>query len=51
MWNLKNHTNDCVCKTETDSQKNKLMVTNRESGGQWINEEIGINTYTLQYTK
>ena len=28
MWNLKNHTNECVCKT--DSQKNRLMVTKRE---------------------
>lgn len=28
-WNLKNNTNECICKTETASQiqKNKLVVT------------------------
>ena len=34
MWNLKNNTNKCVCKTETLRDKeNKLMVTKGERGG------------------
>ena len=34
MWNLKNNTNKCMCKTErlTDIE-NKLMVTRGERGG------------------
>ena len=27
MWNLKNNTNKCMCKTEQTHKENKLMVT------------------------
>ena len=51
MWNLKNNTNECICKTETDSDiENKLVVTEGERGG-GTNWEFGINRYTLLYTK
>ena len=26
MWNLKNNTNECICKTETDSQIQKTNL-------------------------
>jgi len=32
-------------------RKTNLWLPTGKDGGQWINEEIGINTYTLQYTK
>ena len=35
MWNLKNNTNESICKTETESQtyENKLRVTKGEREG------------------
>ena len=49
MRNLKNVTNEPIYKTETYVE-NKLMVTKGE-GGEGINREIGIDTYTLLYIK
>ena len=52
MWNLKNSTNELIYKTETDSQtlKTNLRLPKGKGGGR-INEEFGINRYTLLYIK
>ena len=47
MWNLKNDTNELIYKTDIDD---KLMVNKGERGG-GINQEFGINIYTLLYIK
>ena len=31
MWNLKKGHNECLCRIETDSQTEKLMVTKEDS--------------------
>ena len=55
MWNLKkNDTNEFIYKTDSQTQKTKLLVTKGERlwqgwGGR-INQEAGINIYTLYYT-
>ena len=52
MWNLKNNANEFICKTETDSQmENKRMVTKGEREGGGINQEYGMNRYTLLHIK
>ena len=49
----KNDTNELIYKTETDSQtlKTNLWLPSEESGGGGINQEIGVNIYTLLYIK
>ena len=32
MWNLKNNTNECICKTQTDSQIQKTNVVTKGEG-------------------
>ena len=61
MWNLKNYANELIHKTQTHrltdiknklmkkKKKNKLMVTKGEKGWGGINQELGINRYTLLY--
>ena len=51
-WNLKYDTNELIHKTETDlqTQKINLWLPKREGEG-GINQEFGINIYTLLYTK
>ena len=49
MQNLKNSKNELIYKTEIDIE-NKPMVTKGKGGG-GINQEFGINTYTLLYIK
>ena len=52
MWNLKNDTNEFIHKTETDSQTQKTNLwLQRKKGGEGINQEFGINRYTLLYIK
>ena len=56
MWNLKNNTNESIYKTETDSQtqKTNLWLPKGKGGGGVegeINQEFGINRYTLLYVK
>ena len=53
MWNLKNNTNEFIYKTEIDSQKQKtnLWLPKEKGGGGGINQEFGINIYTLLYIK
>ena len=48
---LKNNTNELIYKTETDSQrwKTNLWLPKGKGGEGWINEEYGINRYTLVY--
>ena len=47
MWNLKkNDTNELICKTETDSQTQKIKG---EVYGGGINQESGIDIYSLLY--
>ena len=50
MWNLKNHTNEPIYKTEivTDLE-NKLMVIKDEGREGRINWEIGTDIYLLLY--
>ena len=50
MWNLKNNTNECICKTETDSDiENKLVVTKGErEGGEQI-RGMGLRDTNYQY--
>ena len=47
---LKNDTNELIYKTETDlqTQKTNLWLP-KETGGGEINQEFGINLYTLHY--
>ena len=58
--NLKKDINELVYKIETDLQtiemipesvENKLMVTKTESWQGGINQKLGMNTYTLLYTR
>ena len=54
MQNLKrNDTNECIYKTETDSQtlENELMVTRGKGGMERIVREFGIDMYTLLHLK
>ena len=53
MWNLKNNTAECICKTETDPQiyKKNLWLPKRRGKGGGTNQEFGINIYTLLYIK
>ena len=54
MWNLKNHTDEIISKTERDSQAQKTSLwlpkgkVGREGG---INWEFGININILLYIK
>ena len=49
MWNLKKITNALTHKTERDSQKTNLWLSKRKGRGAGINQEVGINVYTLLY--
>ena len=53
MWNLKYDTNELIYKTETDlqTQKTDLWLPKGKGGGGGINQELGINRYTLLYIK
>ena len=54
MWNQKeNDTNELIYKTEIDSQtqKTNLWLPKRVVGGREINQEFGINIYTLLHIK
>ena len=53
MWNLKSDTNKLIYKTETDSQRLRKQTYGYQRGsvGGGINEEFGINIYTLLHTK
>ena len=46
----KNDTKELIYKSETDIE-NKLMVTKGEKWWRGINQEFGINIYTLLYIK
>ena len=51
MWNLKNDINELIYKIEIGSQtENKLMVTQGD-GELEVNQEFGINIYTIPYIK
>ena len=39
MWNLKNNTNECMCKTETDSQ---IQKTSGYKGEKWGRDKLGV---------
>ena len=49
----KKDTNESIYKTETDSQTQKANLWSPKGKGSWggINEEYGINRYTLLYVK
>ena len=50
MWNLRKDTSELSYKPEINSQtENRLLATKMERGK--INEELGINLYTLRYLK
>ena len=49
MWNLKKITNALTYKTERDSQKTNLWLSQWKGRGAGINQEVGINVYTLLY--
>ena len=53
MWNLKkNYTNKLIYKTEIDSQTQKTnLQLPKVKGEGGINQEFGINRYTLLYIK
>ena len=53
MWNLKYDTNEIIYETEIDSQtqKTNLQLPKGKGGGERINQEFGINRYTLLYIK
>ena len=51
MWNLKCDTNQLIYKTETDSQTQKTNLWLPKGKGEGINQEFGINIYTLLYIK
>ena len=40
MWNLKNNTNECICKTETDSQIQKTSQGLSKRVGQISGKEL-----------
>ena len=50
MWNPKNSANECIYKTETNSQtiENKFIVTKGKGMG-GINQGFAINRYTYYY--
>ena len=50
MWNLKQDRNELIYKTEIDSQAQKTNLwLPKGKGGGGINQEFGINIYTLLY--
>ena len=52
MWNLKKNQMNLHMKQKwTHRRKDKLMVTKGEGGQGGINQEFGINTYTILYIK
>ena len=53
MCNLKNDTNELIYKVETDSQtqKTNLWLPTGKGRGVVINQEVGINIYTILYIK
>ena len=52
MWNLVKNDTELFNKTESDSKdfKTKLLV-NRKTLGRRIDQEVGIDIYTLLYTE
>ena len=48
MGNLRNYVNELIYKTETDSQtqRTNLNLPKGKGGGE-VNQEVGINIYTL----
>ena len=50
MWNLKNNTNGCMCKTETHRPRKHTYDYQRGRRG-GINQENGSNRYKLLYIK
>ena len=52
MQNLKIDTNELIYKIETDSQTQKThLYLPKRTGGGGVNQEFGINIYTLLYIK
>ena len=51
--NLKNNTSELIHKIETDSQPQKTnsWLPKGKEGPEWVNQEYGINRYTLLYRK
>ena len=53
LWDLKKDTNELIYKTETElqTQKTNLRLPEGKGGGERINQELGINRYTLPQIK
>jgi len=51
MWNLKNNTNEYICKTEIDSQiqKTNIRLPKGRGEGRGTNQGYGINICKLLY--